>query len=111
MGLKRFGRRPVDWGALVGQFQPHQPPAAGERLGGKLSIEHGRIAIDIGLGQPRHVEGVIRARRRRRGQTIGALAHLAAIAPVDHHGAHALGRLVEETFDVGAAAEDHTGRS
>ncbi len=107
VGGQGFGRRAVDGDLVSGETQAHQPPPAHHRDRLQLALQLARRAIHIGLGEQGAVEGVIRPRRHHLGQGLGALAHHADVATIDHGDTDGRIRRLQEALDVGTAAQDH----
>ena len=94
------------WTAFLAvEPQAHQPASAHHRYGGKLAFQP--AAVEFTLVQHSDVEGVVRAGRHLAGQGVGALAHLTAVAAIDHRGADPRRGGLQKALDVGPLGEDH----
>ncbi len=105
MPLQRLGGGAVRPALLAVQPQANQPAAAHHRDGGKLPFQ--AAVADLGFVQQRHIEGIVRPRHDLAGHGVRPLAHLPAIAAVDHHRADLRRRSLQEALDVGPLGEVH----
>ncbi len=106
MTLQGLGGSLVGAGLLAVEPEAHQPPAAHHRDGRQFALQP-RPVVELAIGEQGHVEGIVGADSDLGRQDIATLAHLAAVAAVDHHRADLAGRGPEEALDLGPLGEDH----
>ncbi len=105
MPLQSLGGGAVRAALFAVEPQAHQPPAAHHRDGRELAFE--AAAVQLALVQHRDVEGIVGTGRHLGREGVGALAHLAPVAAIDHRGANPRRRGLQEAFDVRPLGEDH----
>ena len=77
-----------------------RPAAAQHGQGRQLVGQPGLVALQVGVGQQRHVEGIVDPVHQAQGQGLAALAHPAPVAAPDHRGAHARRGVGQEALDL-----------
>ncbi len=105
MPLESVGGGAVGAALLAVESQANQAAAAHHRDSGELTLQPS--ALDLGLIEHGHVEGVVGPGGHLAGEGVGAFAHLATVAAVDHRGADLRRRGPQETLDVRPLGNDH----